>query len=196
MIMIFKNLVKVSFFWFVFLERQKNECYSKQKFDFVIPRNNEWRNGSAMRSIKHEVSRMNGLKEFPRNELDFLSDVGKVYPERSRGVLYLSDWARRSQDKMKGRIERIGLTHSVHWTQMGGPAKTSSLRLTTFSFVCLYTSSHHTIKRKSLPISWETFAVWTGLEPATPCVTGMYSNQLNYQTVASKRACPPKKLFP
>ena len=27
-------------------------------------------------------------------------------------------------------------------------------------------------------------AVWTGLEPATPCVTGMYSNQLNYQTVA------------
>ena len=28
----------------------------------------------------------------------------------------------------------------------------------------------------------EAFAVWTGLEPATPCVTGMYSNQLNYQT--------------
>lgn len=27
------------------------------------------------------------------------------------------------------------------------------------------------------------FAVWTGLEPATPCVTGTYSNQLNYQTV-------------
>ncbi len=26
-------------------------------------------------------------------------------------------------------------------------------------------------------------AVWTGLEPATPCVTGTYSNQLNYQTV-------------
>lgn len=29
----------------------------------------------------------------------------------------------------------------------------------------------------------ELFAVWTGLEPATPCVTGMYSNQLNYQTI-------------
>ena len=32
----------------------------------------------------------------------------------------------------------------------------------------------------------ETFllllAVRTGLEPATPCVTGMYSNQLNYRT--------------
>lgn len=26
------------------------------------------------------------------------------------------------------------------------------------------------------------FAVRTGLEPVTPCVTGMYSNQLNYQT--------------
>src|SRR5690554_809450 len=29
-------------------------------------------------------------------------------------------------------------------------------------------------------------AVWTGLEPATPCVTGMYSNQLNYQTFCQK----------
>ena len=30
------------------------------------------------------------------------------------------------------------------------------------------------------------FAVWTGLEPATPCVTGRYSNQLNYQTKKDK----------
>ncbi len=29
-------------------------------------------------------------------------------------------------------------------------------------------------------------AVRTGLEPATPCVTGMYSNQLNYHTVSLK----------
>lgn len=29
----------------------------------------------------------------------------------------------------------------------------------------------------------ELLAVWTGLEPATPCVTGRYSNQLNYHTV-------------
>ena len=28
-----------------------------------------------------------------------------------------------------------------------------------------------------------SFAVITGLEPATPCVTGRYSNQLNYHTV-------------
>ncbi len=25
-------------------------------------------------------------------------------------------------------------------------------------------------------------AEWTGLEPATPCVTGKYSNQLNYHS--------------
>ena len=31
----------------------------------------------------------------------------------------------------------------------------------------------------ALPLS---SAVRTGLEPATPCVTGMYSNQLNYRT--------------
>ncbi len=31
---------------------------------------------------------------------------------------------------------------------------------------------------------WKDFlAVWTGLEPATPCVTGRYSNQLNYHTI-------------
>jgi hypothetical protein len=29
-------------------------------------------------------------------------------------------------------------------------------------------------------------AEWTGLEPATPCVTGMYSNQLNYHSVYIK----------
>ncbi len=36
-------------------------------------------------------------------------------------------------------------------------------------------------KQKSSDFS-KLFAVWTGLEPATPCVTGRYSNQLNYQT--------------
>ena len=37
-------------------------------------------------------------------------------------------------------------------------------------------------------------AVWTGLEPATPCVTGMYSNQLNYQTLALG-ACKYTRIF-
>ena len=31
-------------------------------------------------------------------------------------------------------------------------------------------------------ITFLVLAVRTGLEPATPCVTGMYSNQLNYRT--------------
>ena len=30
--------------------------------------------------------------------------------------------------------------------------------------------------------SFRIAAVWTRLELATPCVTGRYSNQLNYQT--------------
>ena len=30
-----------------------------------------------------------------------------------------------------------------------------------------------------------SLVVWTGLEPATPCVTGRYSNQLNYHTKCS-----------
>ena len=34
---------------------------------------------------------------------------------------------------------------------------------------------------------YKAFAVRTGLEPATPCVTGMYSNQLNYRTVLTRR---------
>ena len=32
-------------------------------------------------------------------------------------------------------------------------------------------------------MNFKAFAVWTGLEPATPCVTGRYSNQLNYHTI-------------
>ncbi len=37
-------------------------------------------------------------------------------------------------------------------------------------------------KKKSGVFRSPDFAVWTGLEPATPCVTGRYSNQLNYHT--------------
>ncbi len=36
------------------------------------------------------------------------------------------------------------------------------------------------LKQKRVPNFFGTlFAVRTGLEPVTPCVTGMYSNQLN-----------------
>ena len=31
-------------------------------------------------------------------------------------------------------------------------------------------------------LSYRAKTVWTGLEPATSCVTGRHSNQLNYQT--------------
>ena len=41
-------------------------------------------------------------------------------------------------------------------------------------------------KRFSFLKTFPNVAVWTGLEPATPCVTGMYSNQLNYQTIADR----------
>ncbi len=37
--------------------------------------------------------------------------------------------------------------------------------------------------KKSVLFQGRFSAVWTGLEPATPCVTGRYSNQLNYHTV-------------
>ena len=36
-----------------------------------------------------------------------------------------------------------------------------------------------------LPLNYTRMAVWTGLEPATSCVTGRHSNQLNYQTSVS-----------
>ncbi len=38
------------------------------------------------------------------------------------------------------------------------------------------------IRRLAISHSPLSSAVWTGLEPATPCVTGRYSNQLNYHT--------------
>ena len=36
--------------------------------------------------------------------------------------------------------------------------------------------------------------VWTGLEPATSCVTGRHSNQLNYQTVMEVNGIEPLTL--
>ena len=42
-----------------------------------------------------------------------------------------------------------------------------------------------TENKKSRNFRFRISAVRTGLEPATPCVTGMYSNQLNYRTIDS-----------
>ena len=43
--------------------------------------------------------------------------------------------------------------------------------------------SKHKKNTYHLLILLSPLAVWTGLEPATPCVTGRYSNQLNYHTI-------------
>ena len=42
----------------------------------------------------------------------------------------------------------------------------------------------------------QKLAEWTGLEPATPGVTGRYSNQLNYHSAwpASPGSCDPQAL--
>ena len=71
-------------------------------------------------------------------------------------------------------------------------------------FSSLY--GHHTWPESIIKIKGEKFychyllsnkikmAERTGLEPATPCVTGRYSNQLNYQTVALS-GCKYKCVF-
>lgn|GEM_PF-6605602 len=43
--------------------------------------------------------------------------------------------------------------------------------------------NHKNKKRLHSHVTSFFSAEWTGLEPATPCVTGMYSNQLNYHSV-------------
>ena len=39
------------------------------------------------------------------------------------------------------------------------------------------------IKKGELAFAFLMLAEWTGLEPATPGVTGRYSNQLNYHSL-------------
>ena len=56
-----------------------------------------------------------------------------------------------------------------------GLLKNLSVFSKTLKTTQLFLNSQQTLRK---------IAVWTGLEPATPCVTGRYSNQLNYQTVA------------
>ena len=45
-----------------------------------------------------------------------------------------------------------------------------------------------------LPLNYTRMAVWTGLEPATSCVTGRHSNQLNYQTETFLFVCFKKAI--
>ena len=54
----------------------------------------------------------------------------------------------------------------------------------------------HAIKKKGEPNSpfSEKLAEWTGLEPATPGVTGRYSNQLNYHSKTYRLAFSVQRL--
>ncbi len=57
---------------------------------------------------------------------------------------------------------------------------------------CKHSGKHTAKKKPRKSLTYKAFesvlAVWTRLELATPCVTGMYSNQLNYQTVSQQCA--------
>ena len=48
---------------------------------------------------------------------------------------------------------------------------------------------------QSVDVRSETLAEWTGLEPATPGVTGRYSNQLNYHSVFRAFASSEKRII-
>ena len=48
---------------------------------------------------------------------------------------------------------------------------------------------------QSVDVRSETLAEWTGLEPATPGVTGRYSNQLNYHSVFRAFASAEKRII-
>ena len=50
----------------------------------------------------------------------------------------------------------------------------------------ILTNKRDLLKNTKKAVKTAFNAVWTGLEPATPCVTGRYSNQLNYQTKKCK----------
>ena len=54
-------------------------------------------------------------------------------------------------------------------------------------------SEHRTgTKKGELAFALRDLAEWTGLEPATPGVTGRYSNQLNYHSTSGQRARQPQ----
>ena len=92
---------------------------------------------------------------------------------------------------LRKRCVVTGIPPFSRWTQWVGLAKAMPLlgfaSLMFFFFTQAGVNSN-AYKRKNPPhfrVKGIAFAVWTGLEPATPCVTGRYSNQLNYQTVYS-----------
>lgn len=51
------------------------------------------------------------------------------------------------------------------------------------------------MKKGELAFAFLMLAEWTGLEPATPGVTGRYSNQLNYHSFALRIAALQQNFF-
>jgi hypothetical protein len=47
------------------------------------------------------------------------------------------------------------------------------------------------MKKGELAFAFLVLAEWTGLEPATPGVTGRYSNQLNYHSLVLQKTVLP-----
>jgi hypothetical protein len=61
----------------------------------------------------------------------------------------------------------------MHWTRQSAKVADSEK-------VFIY--AHKKAKRTRRSVLLSNLAEWTGLEPATPGVTGRYSNQLNYHS--------------
>ena len=105
--------------------------------------------------------------------------------------------ARQNHVAQSDRKARLGVTDRE------APAGRISVRSTSSNFA---NNANNSRSRPTVPISVPTvptkknglrhsccnplilLAEWTGLEPATPGVTGRYSNQLNYHSFAAKLA--------
>ena len=95
------------------------------------------------------------------------------------------------EDKIKIPDNRwlSGILFILHWLfviRLGLEPKTPTLKVlcstcwASESNLIFFLSKELLIKALNFS---KASAVWTGLEPATPCVTGRYSNQLNYHTI-------------
>ena len=52
------------------------------------------------------------------------------------------------------------------------------------------------MKKGELAFAFLVLAEWTGLEPATPGVTGRYSNQLNYHSLVLQKIVSVNAVLP
>ncbi len=107
---------------------------------------------------------------------------GRYYFERNaQGLMEIT---RQLQAFSKNR-KRPLLFWKCLETKQGHPLETDGPVL--FLRLPVYCSNTHPLNENT---PWNVFqgvfAVRTGLEPATPAVTGRYSNQLNYRTVSIK----------